>query len=103
VHPRGLTVRLNASDRAIGSGQAVRLTGRMVRAGTSLGISRKAVVLQRRTPGTRWVTFDRDTTSARGAFAKRFRPGRTSVYRAVFNGTTGFRGDTSGVIRVRVR
>ena len=98
------TTRLWASDRRVRSGDLVRLSGALLRAGTSSGLTGKVVALQRRTPGTaRWATFSRARTGSGGSYAKQLRPSRTFDYRATFGGANGFIGDRSRTVRIRVR
>ena len=98
------TTRLRASDQRVRSGDAVRLSGALVRAGSSRGLIGRVVALQRRAPGTaRWVTFSRARTGSGGSYTRALAPFRTFDYRATFGGADGFIGDRSRTVRVRVR
>lgn len=85
-------------------GQPAALTGRLVRAGTSYGLSGRGVVLQSRPRGSlTWTRLGATTTAAGGTFRLSTRPVRATEYRAVFAGSTTTSRATSTIRAVGVR
>lgn len=78
--------------------------GRLVRAGTSTGLARRLVVLQRRRAGTRtWSRVVGARTGTDGTVGYTVSQLHSSDYRLTFTNATGLIGSRSGTVRVRLR
>lgn len=100
-----------ASRSSVGYREPVRITARLrVRDRDGYGqlggnsVSGRDVLIQRRTPGGSWTSFQASDGSSAGSYEFTFQPWTTYEYRAIFDrpARDGLTGDVSGVVTVRV-
>ncbi len=105
LQPTSVTIR--PSTRRVKKWQAFTITGRLVRAGTTTGVARHTLLLERREPGTaswqRVYTDGRTLTRSDGTIRWTTSQRRTYDYRAMFPGTTRWFGARSPIVRVSLR
>lgn len=98
------TVTIRPSTTRVRAGNRFAISGRLVRAGTTNGLARQTLVLQRRALRSHtWTTVTSGRTSSDGTVRWPVVQTRTYDYRMTFGGSTGLIGDASPTVRVAIR